>query len=1660
MSNTNNNNNKLFCVRVSVREGRNFRNPPPGVFRAIYIQCRFNFEILTTDPVPFESYPVWDSDLVWLIAHRPLAFLRSQRAKLKLCCYALDGENRRTQIGYVMLDLRQVFLADSNNPSGSLSAMNAIPSNTAARNPAKKISSQSVKARLKSASLAVKPTLLASPKSSGAIKVHLFPDRSAAPSPSVSSSQNQTENQAIFTTSSGIPIELTPAGSYQIGFNGPNWLINITIAFAENLFLLYTRPSTQQQTAKENEGLTMPQFFFQYSFLGNTITTTPFTDLTKPNFPAERVSFRVRGAAADIARVASDVEVVVVCLCCMEAQNDAGNKTASDDEDDEIRSSSHPQNITGGGTNARILGFAEVPIVGMMDGGNGESGTDRNAEGAAVELVANDGAVAGVLRSQSPVLHTNTSSSAAVSPRQRAMNRSGGGGDAPRVLERVVAFYDANQELLVGIDGKVAGLGISVVVLPDLQMDEAEGFEGAQHILMGSRDDDAGIIDNSSDDASSDSAPDKKNELEASDHHNEGTAADILQRRTVSPEMFEKHPDHPAAVRGIDLELKEPKRVQIAVGNEQTKQLREESNKFGLQPPPSQHHAGAAQTNKVEIENVRKPSQWCQYRFSIDLRSVRCLSAGLGPLYFKYTYAPFGTTSPISTHPPVQPPVLAPVSNSSAPVPAVDIQNGFCAFEFVMNHDRLQTYFEAVPLMVEVWRRGERYEVDAQVGLATVDLSAIWSQPNRISSQQPADSSKPPIQTFDGVVAVVASVDSIGDSEVASSRIVKIAELHVVLTLEDFGPVDDGVLIEDASKTNVVQASTSPSNAKSGQPLAQDSMPPREALSPTPSSIHETPEYRAALEVALWKKDEMQKFKQHLAKLEAQLVERLTAEFQKRERARVDAVNKRVSELETLEHAARDVLAKLEEREDAVRRGEIDLAARREAVEIEHQRQTDAAADTARRLGEEFRTRVELERAKTIEAEAARLRALQERDDVDRRLKRVETDFEAFRSNVAAGRVAGLGFTPAEVGEAAVNAIKAELANVVAKAAAVERRAEAMESGKKHYKVLWMRTLRDLAKTKKALQNEVEERLRSSKRELDSVKLRLLAKDEIGALESERKVIGAIRSELAGLKENASVQHSADNAKDENLKQTDIKTNKSCQPLQPTFKQQNGPNLDPRILAEVERLARERDCLVDTGMYTREDRLYVQLIPVPKSLAKLNNHPNIIKLKEVIRDQASDELNFVFEYMESNMHQKIKEREGKPFQEEEIKNMTWQLLLGLAHMHKHGFFHRDLKPENLLMSGNQVKIADFGLARETRSLPPFTEYVSTRWYRAPEVLLKTHNYSSPIDMWAVGTIIAELVLLRPLFPGTSEIDQLHKICAVLGSPLWESSLGVPCNMTGGMVGSSVSARASSPLVQSRELAAYSTAQAFSEFTRSPQQQSYQQQTQQQQENIQSKYSVAGVQSFTANKDQQRSSGTAGGGPWIEGIKLAAAIGFKFPNTPPVPLSDVITFPNSGNASHHSEMLNLVGGLLLFDPNSRFSANETLQHPWFKEGTGLSHSIQRNSVFSKPQSFEPPVQAAMSAPKGAPSTVATTAASVSAKSFATDYASSKTNLPTEVSDFFSCDSIAQDRYQLEPVIPNIRPQTNVSNSRFPIERETTPKPWLKSSLSNSDLMLGR
>lgn len=127
-----------------------------------------------------------------------------------------------------------------------------------------------------------------------------------------------------------------------------------------------------------------------------------------------------------------------------------------------------------------------------------------------------------------------------------------------------------------------------------------------------------------------------------------------------------------------------------------------------------------------------------------------------------------------------------------------------------------------------------------------------------------------------------------------------------------------------------------------------------------------------------------------------------------------------------------------------------------------------------------------------------------------------------------------------------------------------------------------------------------------------------------------------------------------------------------------------------------------------------------------------------------------------------NIYERIKGRKQN-LPEALVKSYMYQLCKALDHMHRNGIFHRDVKPENVLIKGKELKLADFGSCRGIYSKPPFTEYISTRWYRAPECLLTNGHYSFKMDTWSVGCVMFEVLSLYPLFPGADEVDQISKI---------------------------------------------------------------------------------------------------------------------------------------------------------------------------------------------------------------------------------------------------------------------------------------------------------
>ena len=169
------------------------------------------------------------------------------------------------------------------------------------------------------------------------------------------------------------------------------------------------------------------------------------------------------------------------------------------------------------------------------------------------------------------------------------------------------------------------------------------------------------------------------------------------------------------------------------------------------------------------------------------------------------------------------------------------------------------------------------------------------------------------------------------------------------------------------------------------------------------------------------------------------------------------------------------------------------------------------------------------------------------------------------------------------------------------------------------------------------------------------------------------------------------------------------------------------------------------------------------------SLLKELQHPNIVRLYDVVH--TPNRLTLVFEFLDLDL-KKYTDAIAGGLELPMLRQLLFQLVRGIAYCHQQKVLHRDLKPQNLLINREgELKLADFGLARAF-GIPvrQYTHEVVTLWYRAPDVLMGSRRYTTPVDIWSIGCIIAEMHNGRPLFPGTSEADQLDLIFRMLGTP--------------------------------------------------------------------------------------------------------------------------------------------------------------------------------------------------------------------------------------------------------------------------------------------------
>ena len=207
---------------------------------------------------------------------------------------------------------------------------------------------------------------------------------------------------------------------------------------------------------------------------------------------------------------------------------------------------------------------------------------------------------------------------------------------------------------------------------------------------------------------------------------------------------------------------------------------------------------------------------------------------------------------------------------------------------------------------------------------------------------------------------------------------------------------------------------------------------------------------------------------------------------------------------------------------------------------------------------------------------------------------------------------------------------------------------------------------------------------------------------------------------------------------------------------------------EKNILVAMKKIQNAFEDLIDAKRIVREIRLLHFL-----------NHPSIIKLVDIEKPKDISNFNdiyFATEYMDTDLHRVIYSKQ--PLSDSHYQYFIYQLICGVNYLHSANVIHRDLKPSNILVNKDcQIKICDFGLGR---GLPEegekvddnsnLTEYVTTRWYRAPEVILCPSQYSKAMDIWSIGCIFAELMARCPLFRGENYLDQIKKITDILGSP--------------------------------------------------------------------------------------------------------------------------------------------------------------------------------------------------------------------------------------------------------------------------------------------------
>ncbi|XP_046857009.1 centrosomal protein of 120 kDa-like isoform X1 [Xenia sp. Carnegie-2017] len=533
--------------------------------------------------------------------------------------------------------------------------------------------------------------------------------------------------------------------------------------------------------------------------------------------------------------------------------------------------------------------------------------------------------------------------------------------------------------------------------------------------------------------------------------------------------------------------------------------------------------------------------------YSIDLRSISNLQV-TSPVncYLKYSYPFFGCPTPIVTSPPVEV-----RQHMEVPLP-----KSFCAFDFATSPTILKETLLSVPLLIEVYHRDAQAK-DVLLGIARVTLGQVFSA-EKLHAARGKQS------TYGQILRVKVHI--------MAEDIKPVGELNIILGLEDLGPVSPEHLQAHVNKLERLREDTQ----KDESPVERREIGSRDKQRAKIESRSDDPrqmaEYQIALELEMWKQQQEELFTAQLKAKEMEKIKTLTEEWRKRDKEREILTKKKIEEYTQLEETLKKTIVDIEKREKQLTANENEMIKTREEQRREHERKMVELREASRRMKEDCEHQIELERARVQQINEQKQAIIQQLHDMEKRYQDKENEFLAFKET--------------QMSKPEVK-MEAELSLLRVEKAELQRKLECGNKSKIHYKQQWAKALKELGKVKENEQMAARTRLKQQEKELEEMKLKYLAAQEREISNTDRQELENMKNELNRLKIVERTKEESV-AREERLK---LKQEEGMMAAWEREEKQRKEELDSKIAKLIE----ERDTLLQTGVYTTEDRIISEL---------------------------------------------------------------------------------------------------------------------------------------------------------------------------------------------------------------------------------------------------------------------------------------------------------------------------------------------------------------------------------------------------------------------------------------------------------------------------------